>query len=381
MTKSLLNLSTLSVSLIVALPAVSALAHPDVTEFLDVVFVAAPEVLDCTLTDGTAAECYQFTVNYLPDDLKIGPFCPATLDDAGGLWDWTGDQAGLYQIDREFLELLNSLGYSFYNEDGTVNVITSGGAPDGTNSCMNLDADDTVTMTMLLPVTAVMADAPTELGTVAKVGVATDGIPIFADAPSIQERSNMPALDLCGGHIDPGGWYHWHATATDIDTVLDAADISASCNLPQDATALFGYAFDGFAIYGSQEADGSVPSDLDECQGHVAETADGLNIYHYHAGDTFPNLPTCLVGLQASDNFSTTASGGIGSQGGGPGGALGGGQGGLPPGFDEAATTLGISAEDLFAAVEAAGGRDAYLADVAQTLEIDEDVLRDAMPE
>ncbi len=352
---------------------VGVMAHPDVEEFADVDFVEAPAVVDCTLTDGTAASCYEFTVTYLPEGLEIGPFCPATLDEVGGIWDWTGEEAGVYRVDRAFLELLDSLGYTFFQEDGTVNVITAGGAPDGvTHSCMALGEDASVTMTMLLPVEPVMAVAPSDLGTVAKVGVATDGVPIFADAPSIQERNNMPALDVCGGHIDPGGWYHWHATATDIETVFDAADVDADCGLAQDPTALFAYAFDGFAIYGSQDADGTVPRDLDACGGHIGDTVTGETVYHYHAGETFPNLPTCLVGLQAEGNFSTTASGGIGAAG-GPS------AGGMPPGFEEAAATLGIRAEELFAAVEASGGRDADMADVADMLSIDEARLRAAL--
>lgn len=63
-----------------------------------------------------------------------------------------------------------------------------------------------------------------------------------------------------------------------------------------------------------READGSIPAGLDECSGHVGPVPgqDG-EVYHYHAGDTFPNLPTCLKGLVARDNFVTTAAQSIGS--------------------------------------------------------------------
>lgn len=63
-----------------------------------------------------------------------------------------------------------------------------------------------------------MADTPAPLGTVPKVGVVLDGVPIFADAPSIQQSGHMPALDVCNGHAGiaatEGGGYHYHATET-----------------------------------------------------------------------------------------------------------------------------------------------------------------------
>ncbi|UWR31758.1 hypothetical protein K3758_16740 (plasmid) [Sulfitobacter sp. W002] len=61
----------------------------------------------------------------------------------------------------------------------------------------------------------------------------------------------------------------------------------------------------------------------------------GAAEYHYHAGSTFPNLPACLAGVVAQDNFATNAANGIGSAnaGGGPGGPGGG------PDFDAIAET------------------------------------------
>lgn len=59
-------------------------------------------------------------MKYLPDNLEVGPFCPATLDEAGGIWHWDGDEAGLYRIDGDFLRMLDEQGYTFFNEDGEV---------------------------------------------------------------------------------------------------------------------------------------------------------------------------------------------------------------------------------------------------------------------
>jgi hypothetical protein len=56
-----------------------------------------------------------------------------------------------------------------------------------------------------------------------------------------------------------------------------------------------------------------------------------------------------MVGVQAQDNFSTTAKAGIGAARGEQGG--GGQGGGLPPGFDEAAIKLGITTAVLMQAL------------------------------
>lgn len=123
-----------------------------------------------------------------------------------------------------------------------------------------------------------------------------------------------PTLDETAGHIDPGGWYHWHGTSTDIASVYNKASLDATCGLAQSASAQFGYAYDGFAMFGTADADGTIPSDVDACGGHTGPTsALPEDEYHYHATTDFPNLPNCLTGVQAEDNFRTTAKTGIGA--------------------------------------------------------------------
>jgi hypothetical protein len=200
------------------------------------------------------------------------------------------------------------------------------------------------------------------------------------------QTGHMPALDPCGGHIDPGGWFHWHATATDINAIYAAKKVDATCSIAQSASAQFAYAFDGFPMFGTAEIDGKQPTDLDECNGHTGPTARvKAGEYHYHATSSFPNLPKCLKGVQANDNFSTTAKSGLGSAngGGGPGGDAKGagpkGPGG-GPNFAEAANKLGVSEQALKSAMEAAGGPNANLAEVAQTLNVTEEALSAALP-
>jgi YHYH protein len=281
--------------------------------------------------------------------------------------------------------MLNGLGFEFYDADGKVQISTTTATkPKFDNTCMSMTADTAVEMTILLPMTPKMADKPTDLGTVAHVGLALDGVPIFADAPSVLMTGHMPALDTCGGHIDPGGWYHWHATATDLNSVYEQKKVAATCALQQSASAQFAYAFDGYAMFGTADMDGNVPSDLDACNGHVGATARSpAGEYHYHATGNFPNLPTCLRGIQAKGNFSTTASTGLGSArgGGGPGPGGGGPRPIGKPDFASAAKTLGVTEKALEEAMQAAGGPRADLAEVAKALNVSETTLKAALPQ
>jgi len=174
----------------------AAFAHPDAHSVADAALVSPAEIVDCTLETGEAAQCARYVVKYLPDDLEIGPFCPATLEDKGGIWHWDGEEAGLYRIDDDFLRMLDAQGYTSFNADGEVysfDIRIEG--PTEAHECIQGSVDPDVEMTVLIPTNPVMADEPTSLGTVAKVGIGLDGVPIFADAPSVLETGHMPALD------------------------------------------------------------------------------------------------------------------------------------------------------------------------------------------
>ncbi len=56
------------------------------------------------------SRCVKLVVRHKPTNLKIGPFCPATLKDKGGL----------YRIDEKFLTMLQAQGYQFFDADGKV---------------------------------------------------------------------------------------------------------------------------------------------------------------------------------------------------------------------------------------------------------------------
>jgi hypothetical protein len=104
----------------------------------------------------------------------------------------------------------------------------------------------------------------------------------------------------------------------------------------------------------------------------VGETALGLT-YHYHATEEFPNLPPCLVGVQAQDNFSTTAKAGVGAP-------RAGGDGQMPPEFEEAAQKLGVTLEELQQAFGDVRGGAPDLTAAAKALGIEEAELRAVLP-
>lgn len=389
----------LSLSSLTLGPTSGLSAHPPSEHKESSDFVIDQTLVPCILEDNTGAQCRKITTGHLPDGLEIGPFCPANLEEEGGLWHLRGEDAGLYRIDKGFLTKLAGMGYRFYDDQGQVYTHDLSDTPKPSeNTCISAKQDSSVTITMLIPAHPKKAARPQELGIVAKLGVSLTGVPIFSEAPQIHHLGDMPALDLCGGHVDPGGWYHWHATASDIETAFKTEGVEASCAVHQDPKALFGYAFDGYEIYGSQDPDGSIPDDLDDCQGHFGPTPSGAETYHYHASEDFPNLPPCLTGVTAQRNFATTADRGIGAvrstpraegnrpgRNAGPmargrGGPQNQGQGRVPPGFAEAAEKLGISVDQLFKTMQEAGGPRANLSDVAEKLGISEDRLREVLP-
>ena len=288
--------------------------------------------MDCTLENGSETTCYQLEFASLASTVDTdGPFCPATTSDTGGIWVWDGEDPGLYALDGDFWAMMTEQGYEFADADGNITITdpAEGAASSSTteNSCLEATADGSFHLQVLLPVTPEDLDTPTDLSTIAQIGVALDGVTIFGDAPSVADRGGLPALDACGGHIDPSGYYHWHFGAESIQTNLDEAGAEVTCGIEQDPEALVGFAFDGYGIYGPEE-DGAVPSDLDACSGHVSDTEEFGERYHYHLTYDSPNLPTCRVGATANSKLTSpdNSAAALPDGEGGPGG------GGPPPG-------------------------------------------------
>ena len=266
-------------------------------------------IVDCTLENGSETTCYQVEVASLSSTVDTdGPYCPQTTNDVGGIWVWDGDDPGLYALDSDFWDMMTAQGFDFVDADGNISITDPGaGAADSAstdNSCLEATADGSFHLQVLIPTTPENLDSPTDLSTISQIGLALDGVTIFGDAPSVADRGGLPALDACGGHIDPSGYYHWHFGTDSIQTNLDEVGAAATCGIEQDAEALVGFAYDGHAIYGPEE-DSAIPSDLDECSGHVSDTDEFGETYHYHLTYDSPNLPTCRIGATATNTLSS----------------------------------------------------------------------------
>ncbi len=145
------------------------------------------------------------------------------------------------------------------------------------------------------------------------------------------EGRDAPAHEVqddCDGHPQVSGFYHYHNLS---DCIVDNAT---------GHSALMGYAFDGYGIYGYYGEDGAEVEneDLDACHGHTHMIEwDGqmVEIYHYHATHEFPYVVGCFHGTPAVRALSAGAGQG-GQQGQGNGQPQGGqtqpvqGQGGGP---------------------------------------------------
>ena len=308
-----------------------AVVGVDASLFLDGALVGEPVVADCTLSDGSASQCYTITVPGTPVNHDAGPFCPTSTSDgadAGGLW---LDGEASYEIDGEFFtELADIYGdeawNNIVNDDGSINVIDNAAEfqvaarPDITEEyyyhCVDgdvtwLDAGEQPTHTIQVPVAPVLADAATAQFAErahSTLGVTLNGALLSgsAEMDAILSSYTIAAFDDCGGNINPALGYHVHGTAGCSD-VGDA---------PDGETPPFAYAIDGFTVHAPY--DDAADVELDECNGHFSDEYG----YHYHAAPLEQNATlSCVMGLTAEGQ----------NAGGGPGP----GRGERPPRPDE----------------------------------------------
>lgn len=276
------------------------------------------DTVTCTLENGSTTICYQlkFTSNPLPD----GPYCPATINDIGGLGVYDGATNPGFQVMKAALfNAMENDGYDIVDSNGDIRIDDfNSGMPNPSYAyCLDAAPNDNLQLTFLIPKYPELLSSDNVIETVELIGVSTDGVPINGDPPSVVNGpggggmgpggGNIPAIDPCGGHNDPAGYYHLHFIPQAMNAVLSANSITeVSCtNIAQSTTALIGFAKDGYPIYSSEDASG-LPTDLDNCNGHFGATAEFPNgIYHYHASATdAPNVPPCLKGAAASTPFS-----------------------------------------------------------------------------
>lgn len=123
------------------------------------------------------------------------------------------------------------------------------------------------------------------------IGVAINGVPIFN--PCKQggcqngDTKVLGELDICNGHAGRGDDYHYHAAPT--------------CMMAGQAASYWdthpvGWALDGFAIFGYNNADGTVASRDGVCGGNTSAVANGPAGYSYHVTDASPYVQSCFRG-------------------------------------------------------------------------------------
>lgn len=289
---------------------------PDLTDDIiqQSLFNATPlvsfEKVNCTLEDGSQGECYRLVFSSNP--VASGPFCPVTIDDIGGLGFYDGPtNPGFQVLKASLFNAMEQDGYNIVDNNGIVNIDDFTGPPNpgGFSYCLEAAPDNNLQLIYLIPATPVLAASNNVIDTVELIGVSTNGIPINGDPPSVVNGpelgvGNIPAIDPCGGHHDPAGYYHLHFVGETMNQVLDANGIDdVSCTLVTQVTGskLIGFAKDGFPIYAYE----TEPAGLDECGGIDAATTEYPDgVYHYVASTTeAPNVPRCLKGVAAMNSF------------------------------------------------------------------------------
>ncbi|NRR90518.1 YHYH protein [Winogradskyella undariae] len=269
------------------------------------------EKVDCTMEDGSSGDCYKLVFTSNP--VENGPYCPETINDIGGLGIYDGTtNAGFQVMKADLFNAMEADGYDIVDDEGNIYTddFASGPVNQDYSYCLEAAPNDNLLLTFLIPATPVLASSNNTISTVELIGVSVDGVPINGDPPSVANpgneiEGNIPSLDPCGGHHDPAGYYHWHFVPETMNQVLEANGIEdVSCTLIDQVsdTKLIGFAKDGFPIYAYEVE----PTDLDDCGGRTAVTSDYPDgVYHYVASNTeAPNVPKCLKGVSANNNFS-----------------------------------------------------------------------------
>jgi len=94
------------------------------------------------------------------------------------------------------------------------------------------------------------------------------------------DANTRERFDSCNGHAASGGIYHYHQLSGCFE------------DNESGHSKIFGFVFDGFAMYGYNGVSGVPPNDLDSCNGHT-----DTGVYHYHATKEYPYLVGCYNGV------------------------------------------------------------------------------------
>lgn len=145
-------------------------------------------------------------------------------------------------------------------------------------------------VTVTVPGMPSLAGAPSCTG-MGAIGYALNGVAIF-NAVDAENRDAVAheVQDVCDGHPEKSGTYHYHNGSTCLTSEVVAG-----------GSKLIGYALDGFGIYVEKDAQGHLKTnaDLDVCHGRTSKVLwNGVvqEIYHYSVTLEFPYTVGCFMG-------------------------------------------------------------------------------------
>lgn len=122
------------------------------------------------------------------------------------------------------------------------------------------------------------------------MGVAVNGVALFNQYAAGRSplAGEILSFDRYNGHPQQSGQYHYH---------VEPLWITAA----KGKSGLVGVLLDGFPVYGTIDQNGTTPSNLDACNGHVGATAHfPQGIYHYHVTSAVPYISGCYRGTPGS---------------------------------------------------------------------------------
>jgi hypothetical protein len=139
-----------------------------------------------------------------------------------------------------------------------------------------------------IPLNPVMSSNPIPVDDVhftrGAIAIAVNGVPIFNPHTNTGVDAYLDGqLDNFGGHSGRGDDYHYHTAPLHLYGFTNP-------ELP------IAYAFDGFAVYGNLEPDGTAMIGLDSNHGHFYNGE-----YHYHGTTEYPYMIAQFAGVVAED--------------------------------------------------------------------------------
>ena len=146
-----------------------------------------------------------------------------------------------------------------------------------------------------LPLTPTIATSTTSVND-GPIGVAVNGVPIFNPCKqggcANGDTKVLGELDVCNGHAGRADDYHYHAAPT----CLMAGQAASYWD-----THPIGWALDGFAIFGYNNADGTSATRDAVCGGNTLTVPNAPAGYSYHLTNTSPYVLSCLRGTPSPD--------------------------------------------------------------------------------